>query len=136
MRRRTVTHLGTEHHPGSVMSTVAFVDRARNVADQLVKAEGARGYKVPEARARVAHRIGCLPGTLWNLARNRLKKVPEGFIATLHADNVRRLQQDLTRAQHEHQLAIQIGLSPDSPEMAALATEAKALVALIEEAGR
>jgi hypothetical protein len=136
MERPGVTKNDLFHHREAALSSAAFVDRAHGIAERLVSAEKAQGYKSPEARKRVASRIGCAPGTIWNLLRRRLKRVPEGFIAKLHADNVRRLQAELARAEHEYQLALQIGMDPASHEMAALARSTRELLALIEEAQR
>lgn len=102
------------------MSSAAYVDEARRIASDLEREERAAGLKASDARKRIARRLGCMPGTLTNLALGRLKKIEEGFIARLHAERVRVLTERLQRASHEMDMAIQIGIRRDCAEMAHL----------------
>lgn len=136
MERQSDTKFGTNGHREAGLSSAAMVDRARDIANIVEQKEIARGYSLPVARERIASRVGCAPGTLWSLARRRLKRIEEGFTLRLHADNVRGLQLDLARAIHELEMAHQSGLHPASTEMAKLATTVAAAQELLREAGQ
>lgn len=134
MDGQKVTFGKSNHHRESALSSVAINDRARAVAHEVVNREMARGFKLPAARKNIAADVGVSPWLLWRLARNRLKTIPEGLTSKLHAANVRILQQELARATHEMEMALQIGIRRDSPEMAKLAVAAEKARKLIEEA--
>ena len=133
MHGRSVNFGNTNRQSEDELSSCVINDRAREIAQRVERQEMAQGYKLQQARERVAGRIGVRPGMLARLAAGRLKTIPAGFIARLHADIVRRLQQELARAEHEYHLALQIGLRADSPEMARLESSVAKAQALIDE---
>lgn len=134
MHGQKVTFGESKNPRESELSSVAIHERAQKIAHEVERNEMARGYKVTEARERIAKSVGVSPWLLWRLARNRLKTIPEGLTTKLHEANVRLLQQNLARATHEMEMAFQIGLRRDCPEMAKLEAAAEKARKLIEEA--
>lgn len=103
------------HRRGIFMSAAVFVDRAREWERALVKKEADRsGLPSNEARVKVAHKIGALPGTLENLRRGRLKEVAAHLYAGLRAGVEAELEAELRHVQHSLHLVRQAGLDPRS----------------------
>jgi hypothetical protein len=81
----------------------------------LEKREQARnGGSRIEARQRLARRVGISPGTLYNIARDRLKKLDAGVRDKLVAYAIRDLEQEIAGVTHELEMARQMGASPHS----------------------
>lgn len=116
----------------TIMTAVAYVDRARGWAKRLEDAEAARsGMPVADARKAVARRLAMSPGTLENLRKGRLKAVAAHWYDTLRAGVIRELESELRHVQHEIAVARQTGLDPASGEAhALLAMEARITAAL------
>lgn len=77
-------HAAWIFHPKSkkneeAMNAVTYGETARELALALQGREAKKGYKIPEARKRIAGRVGCAPGTIETLVRGRLKRV-EGWL--------------------------------------------------------
>lgn len=116
----------------TIMTAVAYVDRARGWAKRLEDAEAARsGMPLVDARKAVARRLSMAPGTLENLRKGRLKAVAAHWYDTLRQGVIRELETELRYVQHEIAIARQTGLDPASGEAhALLASEARIKTAL------
>lgn len=99
------------------MST-ATLETVRALAEGLEQREQLRnGGSREEARARLARRIGIMPGTLYNLARDRLKGINADVRDRLMAHVIEDLQSQIARHTHDIQIARQLGAHPASPRM-------------------
>jgi hypothetical protein len=95
------------------MSMGVTLDRARELERGLVIREQARhGGDREQARARLARRMGVLPGTLYNLARARLKRLDDALRAPLVSYAVHDLQLEIERLNHELEVARELGAAP------------------------
>lgn len=105
-------------------SATLYVGRARNWAKTLEDQEAVRRVvSIEDARQHVARQTGVLPGTLENLRRGRLKEVAAHVYERLRAAIVRELLAEKARLDHELQIALQTGVDPRGPEVAALAAD-------------
>lgn len=87
---------GTSHPGAKRMSAICAIDGARLVADGIERREQRRyGGTRDEARARVARRLGWTPGTLYNLARERLKRLDRDMREQLAAYAIRDLENEI-----------------------------------------
>lgn len=75
------------------------------------------------ARRALARRLGVAPGTLKSAREGRLKRICVEFFAALKAEEMRRLDVAIRKAEHDLGLARQIGLRPD--DAAVLRLEAR-----------
>lgn len=99
------------------------IEAARRVARGLELREKARhGGSREDARARIAGRLGWSPGTLYNLARDRLKKFDRDLREQLAAYAVRDLEKELAALTAELEAARALGVAPDQTRLARLAT--------------
>jgi hypothetical protein len=81
---------------------------------ELEKREHQRnGGNVVEARERLAGKLGIAPGTVYNLARNRLKKIAE-LKVVIARYAVEDLEQEIAHCQHQMEMARQVGAPPHS----------------------
>jgi hypothetical protein len=71
------------------------------------------GGSVVEARERLASNLGLAPGTVYNLARDRIKKVTE-LKATIARYAVADLEKEIAYCRHQMEMAHQVGAPPGS----------------------
>lgn len=92
------------------MTDAATLERARDLAKQLERREQFRhGGTRAQARTRLARRLGVLPGTLYNLARDRLKRFDNHLRLALTSYAIRDLQSEIEGLTHELEMAQQVG---------------------------
>jgi hypothetical protein len=126
----------TSHHREGCM-TALTLDQARRIARGLEDREQARhGGTRQEARARLAQRIGVMPGTLFNLARDRLKRLDDTIRTRLVAYAVRDLEAEIERLNHELAMARSLGMAPNAELVQAITTVLNRAQALHAEAHR
>ena len=122
----------------TIMTAVAYVDRARGWAKRLEDAEAARsGVPVALARLAIARRLAMPVGTLENLRKGRVKAIAAHWYDTLRNGGIRHGEAELRHVQHELEVARQTGLDPSSGDFqSALASEARLREALgLNDAG-
>lgn len=116
----------------SAMSFALSDERAIRWAGMLESIERSRtGRNKEEVRENVAAKLGVSPGTLENLERRRTKGVKGWIIDRIQGAVIRELEREISRLQHELEIARQCGTRPDADEViAALAaiSEARALI--------
>lgn len=116
------------HHRGKDMSSVAFLERARDWAEALEDDAAKRnGVPLSDARPMVAREVGVSPGTLENLRKRRLKSLGAHIYDALQRATVRRLERELARIEHELQLLKQQGEDPRSGEVQAVLASREAV---------
>jgi hypothetical protein len=113
----------TFHPRDGGMTALAFSDDPRDVAKCLEAHVGGRNV--------LARKLGCAPGTLENLQRDRLKAVKRSWLeAKLEAFLARRIEAEIRRLSHELETYRRThGDVAGAPEMARL-------VAAVEQAQR
>jgi hypothetical protein len=124
------------HDPGTdgPMSNVVTLDTARTLAARLESHERLRnGGSKSQARARLAGKMRVLPGTLYNLARNRLKRLDTELRDRLTAFAIRDLQHEIERLSHELEMARQMGAHPMSRRVGEIETHLAKARALMSE---
>jgi hypothetical protein len=132
---RPFIHKSWINHPSeATMTTVTLIDRARQVADDLEAREQRRnGGSRSDARARLARRLRVLPGTLYNLARNCLKKLDAELRDRLTAAAVRDLQSEIASLNNALDVAHQMGLAEDHPNISKIKGHLASAQALFSE---
>lgn len=96
------------------------ISTVNHLARRIEDVESLRlGIRVPQARARIASRLGVSPGTLENFRRLRTKVVPSWLMNKLRAEFVAVLQSEISRLEHEIQLSRQTGMDPRDDVLAA-----------------
>ncbi|PXW51300.1 hypothetical protein [Methylobacterium sp. B4] len=122
-----------------VMYATADLEIARSLADGIEKREQARrGGNRDEARQRVARRVGLSPGTLYNLARNRLKRLDSDLRSRLAAYAIQDLENELADLSAELEQARRLGIPSDATivqKVAAARDRAEALYASLTNGG-
>ena len=117
------------------MSATFAVDGARLVADGLERREQRRhGGSREQARQRVARKLGWSPGTLYNLARDRLKRLDGDLRQQLAAYAAADLENEIATLHTELAAARSLGSSQDPAmvrKVSAILAEAQALHAAI-----
>lgn len=113
------------------MSAAVYLDHARDIAAPLIRRERERnGGNVDEARERVARAIGWSPGTLYNLMRDRLKRLDGDLRSSLTAYAIEDLRHEIEALGRQLENAERLGRSEDPSlvgEAAALLAQAQAL---------
>lgn len=121
------------------MYATADLEIARSLADGIEKREQARrGGNRDEARQRVARRVGLSPGTLYNLARNRLKRLDSDLRSRLAAYAIQDLENELADLSAELEQARRLGIPSDAAivqKVAAARDRAVALYASLTNGG-
>ena len=126
------TNLPPEHQ----MSAAVGLDEFRRLVEQCERREQTRsGITRSQARERLARKAGVSPGTLYNLARDRLKRLDFVVRDRLTAYAVRDLQASIERLTHELEMARQMGAHPTSPRVGEIEKHLTAARALLIEAG-
>ena len=96
---------------------------AEDFADMLERSIALReGVSREIARPIAARRAGVPTGTLYSLARRRLKDVSNSVLRGIGGALIRELQQELARVEHELQTHTQIGDRADSDEVLSMAS--------------
>lgn len=117
------------------MSATFAVDGARVVADGIERREQRRfGGSREEARKRVARKLGWSPGTLYNLARDRLKRLDSDLRRQLAAYAIDDLENEIATLTTELAAARRLGAAQDPAmvrKVASILAEAQALHAEI-----
>ena len=113
------------------MSATFAVDGARLVADGIERREQRRhGGTREQARQRVARKLGWSPGTLYNLARDRLKRFDGDLRRDLAAYAVTDLENEIATLTSELAAARRLGAAEDPAlvrKVSAVLAEAQAL---------
>lgn len=114
------------------VNAVADVTQANRYARHLEDAE-ARRLQIPvnAARAVVARKLGCAPGTLENLRRLRTKIIPHWLMTRIRAAVVAELQSQIRMLEHEISIARQAGLDPRDDDLAAAETQVATAKAIL-----
>lgn len=101
--------------PGAAgVNALMTLDAARVLAEGLELREQRRnGGSRQQARERVARRVGIAPGTLYNLARDRLKKLDADLRHQLAAYAIRDLQHEIASLTSQLESARSLGRSED-----------------------
>lgn len=114
------------------MNALADVSTAHQLTAAIEDAEAKRlGVTILQARPRVAQRLGASPGTLENIRRFRLKKIPNWLMARIRAEFVAILQAEIRRLEHEITIHLQAGVDHHCDDLAkakAQVDQAKALL--------
>lgn len=131
--------LGTSH-PGTKRMNASFaIEGARLVADGIERREQRRyGGSREEARQRVARRLGWAPGTLYNLARERLKRLDRDMRDQLAAYAIRDLENEIAELTSELARARGLGAAEDQAlarKVEAILAEAQGLHATMKAGG-
>lgn len=117
------------------MSATFAVDGARLVADGIERREQRRhGGTREQARQRVARKLGWSPGTLYNLARDRLKRFDGDLRRQLATYAVTDLENEIATLTSELAAAHRLGAAEDPAlvrKVSAVLAEAQALHAQI-----
>lgn len=117
------------------MSALTHMGQARELARNLEKREQQRnGGTIVEARQRLARRIGVMPGTLYNLVFDRLKRLDEGLRLRLSEYAVRDLEHEIESLSHELGVARSLGQAQDDELVGRLERAAARALALHREA--
>lgn len=90
------------------------------VARSLVARETVRSGSPQAAKQTVARRLRIGSGSLANLIRERIKSVSADVRDRLVAAAIADLGNEITKLEHERQLLLQMGTSPDHNDMRAL----------------
>ncbi len=102
-------------------SVPSDISLAEDWATALERIEAQRsGENRSRVRPVVARRTGVSEGTLYSLARRRLKKITNDTLRRLGNGLIAELQRELGRIEHELQIHTQIGTHIDSGEVLAL----------------
>lgn len=134
MPGRIIQLFGTKQPQERALST-ATLDDFKRLAEACEKREQLRsGGSREDARQRLARRIGVLPGTLYTLARDRLKRLDANLRDRLTAYAISDLQSEMERLAHDLAMARQMGAHQDSPMVADIEKHLAAARALIAEA--
>ena len=120
------------HRECEVMTSDVYVEDAKAWTRTLEDYEARyAGLTVVAARKRVARQIGVSVGTLENLRNRSPKAVAAHIYARLKAGVIRKLEKELTRVEHELQIARQSGSHPaDGEVQAVLASRSRLCEAL------
>lgn len=120
------------------MSAGLALEQARLIADGLERREQQRhGGSRHDARTRLARHLGWSPGTLYNLARERLKKIDRDLCDQLTDFAIRDLEHEIARLSAEIEAARALGVAPHpdrSRRLKAVLDRASALhLAMVEQ---
>lgn len=91
----------SNQHSERNVSSVTVMHETQVLARQLERREMSKGVKLPDARRRIAERIGAAPGTLRSLALGRLKKIDAALRERIQAVLCREIEKEIARLQHE-----------------------------------
>lgn len=127
---------GTNEPGSGRVSNVAILDETRALAHSLEQREMNRGFKLPDARKRLAARLGAMPGTLTNLAKKRLKKVDAVLRDRVRALVIRELEAEIGRLTHELNIHKATGSQPYSAAVAEAETHLATAKSILKNAGR
>ncbi len=113
------------------MSAGVYLEEARLLASACILREQARrGGNAEAARERLARRIGWAPGTLYNLMRDRLKRLDTDLRHRLTDYAIEDLRNEIAALSRELESASRLG-RPKDPSLAgkaqAVLAEAQAL---------
>ena len=118
------------------MSDATMIDRARGVAGIMERRElYLHGGTRTQARERLARRLGVLPGTLYNLGRDRLKRLDASLREALSRHAVSDLRAEIGRLTHELEVAQSLGVSPSTSVLEQIKADMARVEALIGEVG-
>lgn len=128
---RRIHDRDTDHPKGAVMNAANMIYEARILADSIERREQFRhGGNRAEARIRVARKLGLSPGTLYNLARDRLKRLDAELRNRLATYAIADLENEIASLSTDLATARRLGL-PESPSLvgkvSAVLAEAQAL---------
>ena len=115
---------------GNPMSSIASLSE---VAGNMVAREKSRSGDADAARSSVARRLQVGVGSLTNIIKRRVKSVRSDVRDRLIAAAIADLTREIERLDHERQLLLQMGTSPDHDDMRAAET---AIAAAREAIGR
>lgn len=118
------------------MSAGLYLDSARRIAGECEIREQIRnGGSRADARERLARRLGApwSPGTLYNLARDRLKRLDADLRDTLSAYAVSDLEADIERLNSDLEAARALGRAQDPAHVRKVAAAYERARRLYEE---
>ena len=94
--------------------TTGTMESTRDLLRGLEVRERDRGGgSLNAARLRIARRIGVVPGTLYNIAFNRVKRIDEAIRFRLSEYAIADLEREIERLNHELELAKALGRAQD-----------------------
>lgn len=97
------------------MNAAVYLDQARDIAMPLIKREQLRSGRTHDAaRDEIARRVGWAPGTLYNLMRDRLKKLDGDLRASLTAYAIEDLQNEIQALGRQLESAERLGRAQDT----------------------
>jgi hypothetical protein len=125
------------HQRRTGVSAGASIDTARDLVRGLELREQHRhGGSRQEARARLAGRMGVMPGTLYNLVFGRLKKFDEELRHRLTDYAIRDLEQEIEVLAHDLEVARALGAPQDQKAVRKLVSVIARAQALYDDAMR
>ena len=105
------------------VTALAYTTDTREIARVLEDREAERTGKLSTARAALARRAGCAPGTLENLRKGRLKRIERWLHDKLEGLLVREIEAEIRRLTLELEAHRRTGGDASgSPQMAKLAS--------------
>jgi transcriptional regulator with XRE-family HTH domain len=117
------------------MSVTEVDERTAHWTDMLEMIERRRsGMTKVAAREAIARRIGVAPGTLENLERGRSKGIRAWIAERVRVAVIRELEREISRLQHDLEIARQSGARLDSPQVQQAFSALDAARTLIKQA--
>jgi len=112
--------IGTKEDGQEKIVSIAPSISARDLAREFIHQDAASCGGVEPAKRALARRLGVAPGTIKNMAGGRLKRICADVFARMKAEQIRRLNISLQKAEHELQVSRACGVDPRSIEFLAL----------------
>lgn len=116
MRDEKITKRDDKGNVVSISPSLSARDMTRTFLHQDAPSCGG----IEPAKRALARRLGVAPGTIKNMAGGRLKRICADLFARLKAEEFRRLNLALQKAEHEIAIARSIGVDPRSADFRAL----------------
>lgn len=114
------------------MNALADVSAANRLTSAIEAAEARRlGLSIRDARPSVARRLRAAPGTIENIRRMRLKRIPSWLMDRLRSEFIAVLQHEIQRLQHEITVARQTGMDDRDDDLATAQAQLEAAKSLI-----
>lgn len=116
------------------MSAVMGLASARDLARNATRREmDRRGGTLSEARGRIAQAMGVMPGTLYNLVYDRLKRLDDDLRSRLSAYAIEDLEHEIRARRHELEMARALGGPADPDAVTRIQAIIDEAIALLDE---